>query len=400
MKSKLSFCQYLSRWEHNIRLLLIVAGIALVQGASAWDMLPDASGKYDTFFDRPTAFPDWQQPSEWQNAMYLLCKVECGKNGPALENYEIAVYDQGGNLRHCNRSIAKDQHHCVLTIKGDKGDKFTFKVIYGDDFSNPTTVDVLTKEVEFKANHVEGSTSQPVVLTIAGRTYLSEQDAEQPEDMQNADITLLHSLAPDVWETICLPFALTAKQVRDAFGNDAVIGDFQGCQTEYEADGETPKHIKAIFKEVNVMEANHPYIIKVSAPLSQIEIDGTDIHAEAQPVIKQDRLKTLYNMFVGNYTNNALIPANGLLLESGVFTYSTGDLPLKAYHAYFDFYDIIPGLQSDASRIEISFDDSITAISQLAVGNKTDTLYDLSGRRVKRASKGVYIRNGRKILTR
>ena len=188
--------------------------------------------------------------------------------------------------------------------------------------------------------------------------------------------------------------------MRDAFGNDAVIGDFQGCQTEYEADGETPKHIKAIFKEVNVMEANHPYIIKVSAPLSQIEIDGTDIHAEAQPVIKQDRLKTLYNMFVGNYTNNALIPANGLLLESGVFTYSTGDLPLKAYHAYFDFYDIIPGMQSDASRIEISFDDSITAISQLAVGNKTDTLYDLSGRRVKRASKGVYIRNGRKILAR
>ena len=44
--------------------------------AHAWDSQPDANGKYDTFYDRPTYFPDWQQPtSTWPNAMYYLCDV-------------------------------------------------------------------------------------------------------------------------------------------------------------------------------------------------------------------------------------------------------------------------------------------------------------------------------------
>jgi hypothetical protein len=44
-------------------LPLLLCGIQ----AHAWDSQPDANGRYDKFCDRPTFFPDWEQPSEWPN---------------------------------------------------------------------------------------------------------------------------------------------------------------------------------------------------------------------------------------------------------------------------------------------------------------------------------------------
>ena len=75
-----------------------------------------AQSKYDKYYDRPTHFPDWQQPSDWPNAEYYLVRARLGAKGPHVENYEVAVFDQNGKLRHCNRSMAKDDHLCVLRM--------------------------------------------------------------------------------------------------------------------------------------------------------------------------------------------------------------------------------------------------------------------------------------------
>ena len=131
----------------------------------AWDKNPDDFGKYDGIYDRPTYFPEWEQPSEWANAMYYLCEVQLWNGGPQLENYEIAVYDQNNQLRHCSRSIASDAHHCVLTIRGIEGDVFHFQIIYGDDFSHPEIVDVKDVTCDFKTNDIVGGDT-PFVLAI------------------------------------------------------------------------------------------------------------------------------------------------------------------------------------------------------------------------------------------
>ena len=365
----------------------------------AWDSQPDENGKYDNFFDRPTYFPDWQQPSEWPNAMYLLCEVQ-REDGSVLENYEILVYDQNGVVRHCNRSIAKDQHHCVLTIKGTEGDSFTFKVLYGDDFQNPRILSIPNVTINFKTNQTIGGAAQPFVLTMSEPTYLSENDTQLPADKSNTDVTLTITLNAFTWEAICLPFDLSSDQVKAIFGDDVLLADFVGCKTEFEDDNVTPKHTDVLFEYTEQIQANHPYIIKVSRDIQKIDILGVNIHAESQPSIKKDLKDSKYNQFIGNYISGYNIPKDALKLEGGEFVYSVGATSLKAYHAYFDLYNIIPEQQWDPTRIEISFDSGATAIENNLVKSPQSDIYDLFGRRVGEPARGIYIQNGRKYIVK
>ncbi len=148
----------------NFRLLSVCMLLLCVcMQTKAWDSEADESGKFDDYYDRPTYFPDFVQPTQWANAEYYLVKVVGGEGGPVMENYEVAVYDQNGELRHCNRSLAKDNNLCVLTIRGEEGDQFHCKVIYGD-IENPTVVDV-PETFGFETNAKVGSVEEPFVLT-------------------------------------------------------------------------------------------------------------------------------------------------------------------------------------------------------------------------------------------
>lgn len=116
---------------------------------------------YDELYNRPTHFPEWQQPTAWPNNMSYFIKVRMA-DGTQLTNYEIAVYDQHGTLRHCGRSIASQDDFCTLTIPGESGDSFTFQIIYGD-FRSPTIVPA-NETCEFKVNAVVGI-EEPFWLT-------------------------------------------------------------------------------------------------------------------------------------------------------------------------------------------------------------------------------------------
>ena len=152
----------------TLTLRILMAGLFLMTGFSytrAWDNTPDDFGKYDGIYDRPTYFSEWEQPTTWPNAMYYLCEVRLWTGGPVLENYEIAVYDQNNQLRHCSRSISSDGNRCVLTIRGEEGDVFHFQVIYGSDFANPEIVNVKDVTCSFKTNDIVGGDA-PFELAI------------------------------------------------------------------------------------------------------------------------------------------------------------------------------------------------------------------------------------------
>lgn len=96
----------------------------------------DNGGKlYDGLYDRPSFFPWFQQPNKWPNNMTAFVQAYDAE-GNKLENYEVAVYDQNGELRALGRSISSQQSLCSLTIMGTEGDVFSFRILSGD-FDNP-----------------------------------------------------------------------------------------------------------------------------------------------------------------------------------------------------------------------------------------------------------------------
>lgn len=405
----------------NFWCRVLCAALMVMAGGTqvfAWDEEADANGKYDGVYDRPTHFPTWSQPSDWPNAEYYLVCARFGEDGPRVENYEVAVYDQRGELRHCNRSMAKDNHLCVLTIRGTEGDEFHCQIIYGD-FEDPTIVDV-PETFGFKTNDIVGSVEAPFYLTVPGRTIISETATELPVDKAGADVRVIRTIKANEWGTICLPFAMNEEQVQAAFGTDVLLGDFTGCKVSYEDDEETVEGIEVKFEAATAIEANHPYIIKVSTDISEFEVDGVDVHAEEasvdcdeQKVKVGGKIYRFYNSFVCNYVAGFTIPEQCLFLGGGLFWYSVGLSTMKGLRCYFNFYDVLPEASEAGVRMTIAYDDGTTTeINDLPLTSPCEggkmgagVWYDMQGRRITpcppngaEMHKGIYICNGRKYI--
>jgi hypothetical protein len=139
-------------------------------------------------------------------------------------------------------------------------------------------------------------------------------------------------------------------------------------------------------ESVDKIEPNTPVIVKAEAA-------GT----YNLPVVKSgtkvnDNLLT--GVAVGGETIDAEVNAYILgkdELGVGFFPLSATDRALKSWKAYY-----VPA--SETSARAFYFDD-VTGLNKVL--NTTEgTIYDLSGRRVEKAQKGLYIVNGKKVLVK
>ena len=223
---------------------------------------------------------------------------------------------------------------------------------------------------------------------------LDENATEAPKAAAGVNVNVKRTLAKGVWSTIVLPFDMTEAQVKEAFGDGVVIGDLKAWTSKSEGDKVTA--ISVQFESVSAIEASHPYVINASQAVTEFTVKGVDITPEEEPYVEVGKKKTLGSM-TGTYVAGVNVPAEALFLNDGKFWYSKGSSkPMKAFRAYFEFFDVLAAYEDAASRINITFDD-VTAIKTV----KTTTgeeIYTLSGQRVDKAGKGVYIVNGKKVI--
>ncbi len=241
-------------------------------------------------------------------------------------------------------------------------------------------------DVTFKVNVVEALT-------------LSETSTTAPASATNVKVKVERTINGGKWSTICLPFDMTANQVTTAFGSGVKLGDFDSYESEY--DGKDVKSIAVKFNAVDAIEANHPYIILVESDITEFVVDGVDITPDEAYVDYDNGLtgkrRELYGTFWGTYVAGTAVPAKSLFLGDGKFYYATSSTkPMKAFRAYFEFQDVLAAAEEAGARINITFDD-ITGIKSLKTDNGEE-IYTLSGQRVNKAGKGVYIVNGKKVI--
>ena len=234
------------------------------------------------------------------------------------------------------------------------------------------------------------------------RTLLDENSTTPPTASGGAvDIRVRRTINANSWSTICLPFAMTEAQTKEVFGNDVQLADFTGYETTEDAD-ENIVGITVNFSNVTALEANHPYIIKVSSPVTEFTLDNVEVDPEEEPtnaVIK--RTKKQWSEMIGTYVAETEIEAQMLFISGGNFWYSAGSTKMKGYRAYFDFYDVLTEVENAGVKMFVNIDgEEETGIENVNVNdNPNGTIFDLSGRKLdKKPQKGVYIVNGKKIL--
>ncbi len=231
------------------------------------------------------------------------------------------------------------------------------------------------------------------------RTILDENSTTMPVTEAAANVRMKRTIKANEWSTICLPFAMTEAQVKAAFGDDVELADFASWTPEEDDEGAIVS-ITVGFTDVTEIEANHPYIIKVSSAISEFTVDGVDIDPEEEPVVQVGRKSSERGWMYGTYIVTK-VPEENLFLSENKFWYSTGNTTTKAFRGYFMFRDVLDAYYDETSApIYISIGGETTRLDQLNIDGEDSNYYDLNGRVVKTPQKGVYIRNGKTVIVK
>lgn len=195
----------------------------------------------------------------------------------------------------------------------------------------------------------------------------------------------------DPWNTIAMPFNLTAEDMNAIFGNEWKAYELTG----YENGNMT-------FTLTTTILAGHPYVVYAPTPPSPSDITKLNVSfTEPTPVTFTDNGKTLtfrasYSVMnagsmVGLY---GIMPGDGHIMKGGEGARQ------KAFRGYFEISD---NTSANLTATFLDTDGNTTDIKDIKQFDdlQSDNWYDLSGRKINRQTvnrqKGVVIHNGKKV---
>ena len=233
---------------------------------------------------------------------------------------------------------------------------------------------------------------------------------------ETLDVTLVgRTLTKDgYWNTLCLPFSLTAEQIAASPLAGATIKTMDNSNTGTSLSDAGALTLK--FNTVDAIEAGKPYIVKwettgdniVNPTFSNVTISSTT----PTPVENYDQKVT----FVGQYSpfsivaNDALLGDNQghkneiiMMATQNNLGYSQTTRQLKCFRCHF----YVPANDGELSARSIVVDFGDGETTEIGtINNNRETIanqwYTLDGRKLtgKPTTKGVYIHNGRKEVVR
>ena len=198
-----------------------------------------------------------------------------------------------------------------------------------------------------------------------------------------ADVTIKRNIV-EGYNTVVLPFLLTANQVLDAFGKDAIVYNFS------DAGEKASETIVKFDRGDGSIAANTPVLVKVSEPSTEQVFKGVQI-VEGEPVIAG----TYYSL-TGIYSPKKLTGFDYIMNTDGVAVGSKA-ATINGFCAYLK-------VNASTGRIIQTLIDGVdqevvTGINGLFIENNYDgKIYNLNGQEVKNARKGLYIINGKKVV--
>ena len=338
-----------------------------------------------------------QLPEELEFVMAEGTDVACTMGSCHDASHSVTANLSDGLVKVAGLSLSSKP------LKGTSGVLLTFTikpkaaVTVGQTFTG-TIKDILLVPIEgAKQNLAESNFTVTIGADADLRTILDETSTTAPAAATGVNIRVKRTLTANQWNTICLPFAMSEAQCKAAFGDDVELADFTSWSSEEDGEGDIVA-INVGFTPVTAIEANHPYIIKVSSAITSFTADAVDIDPEVEPSVQVGKKKAEKGYLTGTYVADFLVPEDNLFLSGGKFWYSKGLTKMKAFRAYFEFADVLASVEGSSARVFISFDGGTTGINNVKQTVGDNKYYNLSGQQVENPGKGLYIQNGKKVI--
>lgn len=186
------------------------------------------------------------------------------------------------------------------------------------------------------------------------------------------DVTITRNIAAGQWNTLCLPFSMTAAQVTETFGTGTKLANF----TSYDA---TTKELT--MTSATDITAGQPCMIWVETAVGEAKTISGITYSSADPVVTQNGVT-----FQGTYQSGN-IPDGAYFVSANNLYQSNGSSTIKPFRGYF----------TAPEGARLLFADDATGIASIIQSTTRHEVYDLQGRKVNgKPQKGLYIIDGKK----
>lgn len=217
------------------------------------------------------------------------------------------------------------------------------------------------------------------------------------EAKAGVNVTLKRTMVKGEWNTICLPFDVSAEQATAAFGEGVKIAQLD--------DTSTGNILNFVDMSECGMEAAVPYLIKptVAATTEEYSFKGVEIKEAA---VTPRKVKTNGNLYFNGIYNKMDVTTDAssgyyaafLGANNTIFKAKAGGT-MKGFRAYF----AIPKSAS-ASALRVVIDGTATSIKNIdsEVVESNAPVYNLQGQRVdgNNLTPGIYVKAGKKFVVK
>lgn len=215
---------------------------------------------------------------------------------------------------------------------------------------------------------------------VPAKVYEVSENAAYDNSQSGAgDVTLNRTIKVG-YNTIVLPFSMTQEEVVANFGDGSVVYDLN----EIEGD------VWHFVSHEGILP-NHPYILKATVAGTSYNLKGRTI------VAGTPEYNVLGGGMTGSYAASANVPEGNYIINGDKLYKVNSAVTIKGTRAYFN-----TTMNSEARTATLSFDGEIlTGISAVESGEFkkafTGDIFDLTGRKVKNPSNGIFVVEGKKV---
>ena len=208
---------------------------------------------------------------------------------------------------------------------------------------------------------------------------------------KNVNVTLKRTFNDNAWNTLVLPFDLTAEQIAAAFGADAKVAAYTGATAG--ADGTYTLN----FKEATTITANTPVFIHSA----QNKADGYTFTGVEVKNATPTQTAEGFN-FVGTYTATT-VPVGNYFINSSNKFFKAGDDKTNIKGTRATFEPVGAATSAKGLGFNVTEDGTTTAINSITMQEELNVnapMYNLAGQQVTKAYKGVILQNGKKFINK
>lgn len=312
-------------------------------------------------------------------------KVTSSSAAPAPEEMTIADAKKAENI--CKYVVIKN---VTVTPGSNSG--------YATAASGNESIDIYKKNQKYVDGQydltgivsVYSKKTQIAFISYAPNFTIDENaDANAITAGENGTVTIDRTFNANAWNTLVLPFDLTAEELAAKFGADAKFATYIG--TTKNNDGTYTLN----FESATTLTANTPVFVWGANDEGIYEFSGVNV-VKADPTSAPSGAAF---SFTGSYDKTTLKAGDWFISSDNKFYSARGTETMNPMRAVFR-----PVSAAAAKGLSFSIDggeatgiSAITADGSIIVNDKAP-MYNLAGQRVSDSYKGVVIQNGKKFI--